>query len=47
MNNLANTVSAEITEKKQAGDKARFTAYVQGMKKLKRTAGMTKGGKKS
>ncbi|MBR1892570.1 MAG: hypothetical protein IJ815_03435 [Lachnospiraceae bacterium] len=40
-------VVPEITEKKQAGDRARFTAYVQAMMKLERKAEMTKGGKKA
>lgn len=47
MKELTNVVAADITEKNQAGDRARFTAYVQGMKEIERKAQMEKGGKKA
>ncbi|MBR1892229.1 MAG: hypothetical protein IJ815_01690 [Lachnospiraceae bacterium] len=45
--NIVNNFSAEITEKRPAGEKSRLTAYMQGFKKIERKAQAAKGGKKA
>ena len=52
MENKNNVIATEIAEKQLSSGKARFTAYMQGMKKLERKAQMQneaamKGGAKA
>ena len=47
-----NVIATDIEKKRENGGKTRFTAYLQGMKKLERKAQMqkeaeSKGGKKA
>lgn len=37
-----NVIATEVAEKQRTSSKARFTAYMQGMKKLERKAQMQK-----
>lgn len=37
-----NVIATEVAEKPKTSEKARFTAYMQGMKKLERKAQMQK-----
>ena len=52
MENKNNVITTEVSEKPKTSGKARFTAYMQGMKKLERKAQMQnevamKGGAKA
>ncbi len=42
MENKNNVIATEVAEKPKTSGKARFTAYMQGMKKLERKAQMQK-----
>ena len=45
MENKNNVIATEVAEKQMTNGKARFTAYLQGMKKLERKAQMQKEAK--
>lgn len=42
MENKNNMIATEVAQKQQGSSRARFTAYMQGMKKLERKAQMQK-----
>ena len=46
MENKNNVIATEVAEKQLSSGKARFTAYMQGMKKIERRAQMQKEAEK-